>query len=537
MAQTVTEQVEIQPSLESSPLDYEERIQQLDFQVNETKNIFLLSLLPKPQYVLYFLGVLICLGGFIYGLNVSLISGALLFLKTDMQLDTPQESLVSSGMSLGGIGGAIVAIPFNEYFGRKYSILIACLFYTVGAILEAASHSYGQMVAGRVVLGMGVALGTMTIPIYASECFPKNKRGAIVSLYTVMIMFGILSGYIVSAIFIHVAGTWRFILGSSLVFSSFLMMGVLFIPESPRWLMRKGQISKAYIVWKGLRGMDKSEEREEFFIMEKVCQSEKQVSSGRWILLDLYRIPYCRKACIHGVLLMFFQQFSGTNSILYFLGSMYRKAGLSIHDSIYISMIGGGSLFLSSIPAIYLVDSYGRRPLLLILTPGIIVGLMFIGFAFLSHSTDSLVAVYTIGVVLFYIFWGSSLGPVPFVMNAELYPNYLRTYGMSLGILSNFLGNWITSYAFLEMTRAMTKTGTFVGFYGGITALGWFYFLFMIPETKNLSLEEIKGILDRPWKDIVYQNLHQGIGMRLHHMISCLGKPSTSQQSSHHVSM
>jgi len=115
MAQTVTEQVEIQPSIESSPLDYEERIQELDFQVNETKNIFLLSLLPKPQYVLYFLAVLICLGGFIYGLNVSLISGALLFLKTDMQLDTPQESLVSSGMSLGGIGGAIVYVPFTPF--------------------------------------------------------------------------------------------------------------------------------------------------------------------------------------------------------------------------------------------------------------------------------------------------------------------------------------------------------------------------------------------------------------------------------------
>ncbi|GJQ14579.1 hypothetical protein GpartN1_g6370.t1 [Galdieria partita] len=499
----------VNTSMEYSQLDYGDRIQELESQTSGKKSIVLLSLFPKPQYVLYYLGLFICVGGFIYGLNVSLISGALLFLKTDMNLDTPQESLVSSGMSLGGIGGALLAIPCNEYLGRKHSILIACLFYTIGAILEASSQSYGEMVAGRVILGMGVALGTMTIPIYASECFPKSKRGAIVSLYTVMIMLGILSGYIVSAIFLHVVGTWRYILGSSLVFSSLLMLGVLFFPESPRWLMRKDALLNAYITWKGLRGLDRVEEREEFLMMEKVCHTEKEASKGRWIWLDFYRIPYCRKACIHGVLLMFFQQFSGTNSILYFLGSMYRKAGLSVHDSIYISMIGGGTLFLSSIPAIYMVDRYGRRPLLLILTPGVIIGLIFIGCSFFSCCTQSLVAIYTVGVVLFYIFWGSSLGPVPFVMNAELYPNYLRSYGMSLGILSNFIGNWITSYAFLEMTRAMTQPGTFIGFYGGITAIGWFYFLLLVPETKNLSLEEIKDILDRPWKDILLQNVQR----------------------------
>ncbi|GJD11902.1 Putative metabolite transport protein YwtG [Galdieria sulphuraria] len=399
--------------------DYGERIIELESQSNGKKSLVLLSLFPKPQYAMYYLGLFICVGGFVYGLNVSLISGALLFLKTDMKLDTPQESLISSGMSLGGIGGALLAIPFNEY-------------------LEASSHSYGELVSGRVVLGMGVALGTMTIPIYASECFPKSRRG--------------------------------------------------------------------------LRGMDRDEEREEFFMMEKVCHSEKEASQDRWILFDLYRIPYCRKACIHGILFMFFQQFSGTNSILYFLGSMYRKAGLSVHDSIYVSMIGGGTLFLSSIPAIYMVDRYGRRPLLLILTPGVLVGLIIIGCAFFSCCTDSLVAIYTVGVVFYYIFWGSSLGPIPFVMNAELYPNYLRSYGMSLGILSNFIGNWITSYAFLEMTQAMTKPGTFIGFYGGITAIGWFYFLLWVPETKNLSLEEIKDILDRPWKDILIHNINQRMG-------------------------
>eukprot|EP00871_Galdieria_phlegrea_P003277 jgi/Galph1/3950/GphlegSOOS_G2634.1 len=493
----------------SGNLEEKKRFEELQKRYEESTEVTkpVLFRLFKPHFALLYLSVFICLGGFLYGINVSIISGALLYMTSDLSLNTPQESLVSSGMSLGGIGGAILSIPLNEKIGRKHSIMIACLFYTIGAILESASKTYGEMVAGRLILGAGVALGATTVPMYASECFPKTKRGAVITLYDVLIMFGILAGYIDSAIFVDVIGTWRYMLGSSLVFSSILFIGVILFPESPRWLMKKGRLLDAFGCWRGLQSMERAEDHDEFIRMERVVTGELESSRDRWIIVDFIRFPYCRKAAIHGTLLMFFQQFSGTNSILYFLGTIYMKAGLSRKDSIYISMIGGGTLFLSSIPAIFLIDRFGRRPLLLILTPGVVIGLIILGCAFLTSDMSGLIAMYTVGVVVYYLFWGSSLGPVPWLLNAELYPTYIRSYGMSLGTLVNFIGNWITSYAFLQMSEAMTKTGTFVGFYGGLTVIGWLYFFFLVPETKNLSLEEIRDLLSRTWTEIILENM------------------------------
>eukprot|EP00871_Galdieria_phlegrea_P002551 jgi/Galph1/3297/GphlegSOOS_G1954.1 len=461
----------------------------------------------NPKHFMWFLAIFASIGGFLYGIDISLISGALLFMKVDLHLDTAQQSLVSSGMSLGGVGGALISMPVNELVGRKYSIIFACILYTVGAILEAAAHNYGTMVAGRLILGAGVGLEAMTVPTYIAECSQKRRRGGIVSLYQVLITFGIMAGFVVNAIFVNVPGNWRFMMGSSLLFSTILLTSAFLFPESPRWLMKKQRRVDAYATWTSIRGFDQEEEKLEFAIMEEVVIAEREASKGRFLYLDFIRIPHCRRAAIHGILMMVFQQFSGNNSMTYFLGTMYQSAGLSAEKSVYISILGGGTMFFSTIPAIYLMDKFGRRPLLLILVPGTVVGLIITGFSFYATNTTSLLVAYTIGVVTYYAFWGSALGPTPWVMNSEIYPTYIRSYGMSLGTLSNFLGNWITTYAFLQMLTAMTKPGTYVGFYGGITVIGWFYFLFFTPETKNLTLEEIKAVFSKSWLEIAKANM------------------------------
>ncbi|GJQ14524.1 hypothetical protein GpartN1_g6315.t1 [Galdieria partita] len=478
-----------------------------EYEKDASKKVSAAGVFRNPKRFMWFLAIFASIGGFLYGIDISLISGALLFMKVDLNLDTSQQSLVSSGMSLGGVAGALISMPVNELVGRKYSIIVACILCTVGAILEAAAHDYGTMVAGRLILGAGVGLEAMTIPTYISECSQKRRRGGIVSLYQVLITFGILAGYVVNAIFVKVPGNWRFMMGSSLLFSTILLVSALFFPESPRWLMRKGRRVDAYATWLAVRGFDVEEEKIEFAIMEEVVIAEREASKDRFLYLDFIRIPHCRRAAIHGILMMVFQQFSGNNSMTYFLGTMYERAGLSAENSVYISMLGGGTMFWSTIPAIYLMDRFGRRPLLLILVPGVVAGLIITGFSFYAPTTTSLIVVYTIGVVSYYAFWGSALGPTPWVMNSEIYPTYIRSYGMSLGTLSNFLGNWITTYAFLQMLDAMTKPGTYIGFYGGITVIGWFYFLFFTPETKNLTLEEIKAVFSKTWIEIAKHNM------------------------------
>ena len=162
------------------------------------------------------------------------------------------------------------------------------MLFTVGAILEAAAKSFGVMLAGRMILGAALGLLSGTIPAYISENCAIRWRGGLVTLYQCMVGFGVMCGYIIAAIFDGVKGNWRYILGSSVVFSVVLFLGMLLMPESSRWLMQRGKKLDSFLVWKHARGFELFDERKEFFIMERVILYEKDMSKGRWVLLIVY---------------------------------------------------------------------------------------------------------------------------------------------------------------------------------------------------------------------------------------------------------
>lgn len=446
----------------------------------------------KPKFYLWFLAIYASFGGFLYGVDQTLVSGALLYLLKDIKLDIGQESLVTSGVSLGGIPGAIAAIAVNEALGRRGGIIIACLLDTTGAIMCAAAGSYHVLIAGRLILGAGIGMEAMTVPTYIAECSPKHRRGGLVSLYQVNIVFGLLGGYVVDAIFTSVSGSWRYMLGASLVFSTILMVGAVFFPESPRWLMKKGRYQRSLRVWRKIRGFE-GEELQEFIKMKKVVETErKHTKPFLVVMMDFILVPHCRRAFELGVGIMFIQEFSGVATINYYTGTLFEKLGMTPSHSVYMGMIGEGVFFLATIPAIYLNDRIGRRWLLLSTMPGIIIGLIITGFSFYASDKSSKVGLYTWGVVTYYFFWGPGMGPVPWTVNSEIYPTYIRSYGVASCTVMNFFGNWLTSYEFLRMEKHMTDPGVFIGFYGGIVFLGWIYLIVFMPETKGLTLEEIK---------------------------------------------
>lgn len=171
------------------------------------------------------------MGGLLFGLDQSLISGANLFFPAALGLNDRQVSLVNSAMPLGAVGGAVLLIPANEYLGRRKAIILSTVLYTLGAALMAGSFNYGSIVAGRVVMGLGVGIETGTVPVYVAETVEKRLRGNLVSLYQFNIALGEVFGFVVAAIFLRVEGNWRYILGSSVVFSTIMFIGYVHLDE------------------------------------------------------------------------------------------------------------------------------------------------------------------------------------------------------------------------------------------------------------------------------------------------------------------
>lgn len=370
-----------------------------------------------------------------------------------------------------------------------------------------------MIVAARVILGLGVGLEGGTVPVYVAETVERRMRGNLVSLYQLNIALGEVLGYAVAAMFLRVPGNWRYILGSSLVFSTIMFFGMLFLPESPRFLMHKGKTLEAYKVWKRIRGIESPESREEFFVMKVSVQHEQTVvaesaSNKRFPWMDFFTVPRARRALIYANVMILLGQLTGVNAIMYYMSTLMSEIGFDTEQSNYMSLVGGGSLLIGTIPAVFLMEKYGRRFWANAMLPGFFVGLVIIGGSYqipLATNLAGAEACYLIGLILYMSFFGC-YACLTWVIPSEVYPTYLRSYGMVTSDALLFLASFVVTYNFSAMQEAMTRTGLTLGFYGGIAVVGWVYQLLFMPETKDKTLEEIDLIFERPTREIVAEN-------------------------------
>ncbi|KAH6870004.1 hypothetical protein J4E91_008471 [Alternaria rosae] len=501
-----TEQLEDARGWESENLiqDLEKELEQANYK----KGFFDIEF-KNPKHFTWMIVAFASMGGLLSGLDQSLISGANLTLPDDLHLTAQQNSLVNSGMPLGAVAGAFLISPCNEYFGRRWAIIISCILYTIGGALEAGSMNYGMIVAARVILGAGVGLEGGTVPVYVAETVESRLRGNLVSLYQFNIALGEVLGYAVAAMFITVPGNWRYILGSSLVFSTIMGVGILFMPESPRYLMHKGKPLEAFKVWKRIRGTATHEAREEFFVMKVSTEMEEaEVAAGRtnrfpW--MDFFTKPRARRAIIYANIMIFLGQFTGINAIMYYMSVLMHQVGFDTVTANYMSLVGGGSLLLGTIPAIFLMETCGRRFWAIAMLPGFLIGLVLVGISYHMDSLSATLGTYFTGLILYELFFGS-YAALTWVIPSEVYPTYLRSYGMTTSTGWLFLSSFIVTYNFTGMQNTFTKTGLALGFYGGIAVLGWFYQIFFMPETKDLTLEEIDQLFQKPTRQLVAEN-------------------------------
>lgn len=478
-----------------------EKLRALEFELN----------FKNKKHMVYLLGGFAAAAGILSGIDQSIISGASIGMNKSLKLTSHEASLVSSLMPLGAMAGSMIMTPLNEWFGRKASIIISCVWYTVGAILCAASHDHHLMYAGRFMLGVGVGIEGGCVGIYISESVPSSVRGNLVSLYQFNIALGELFGYIIGVIFFDVKGGWRFMVGSSLVFSTALLIGLFFLPESPRWLVHKGRVGEAWNVWKRLRDISVDSNKVEFLEMRQAAAQDEELRASETkfqACFDLFRIPRNRRALVYSVMMVSLGQLTGINAIMYYMSTLMGRIGFSEKRSVAMSMVGGAALLLGTIPAILWMDRFGRRTwsMTIVLFS---LGLVLVGVGYqidLETNLPAAEGVYLTGQILYNMAFGS-YSALTWVLPSESFSLATRSVGMT--VCSTFLYLWAftVTYNFQRMQAAMTYTGLTLGFYGGIAvAIGVPYQLLFMPETKDKTLEEIDDIFSKPTREIVKEN-------------------------------
>lgn len=480
---------------------FKEKFMKLEFPVD----------FKNKQHMVYLLGVFASAAGLLSGLDQSIISGASIGMGPALNLTSHQASLVSSLMPLGAMTGSIMMTPLNEYFGRKAAIIISCLWYTLGAGLCAGSRNHGMMFAGRFLLGIGVGIEGGCVGIYIAESVPANVRGNLVSMYQFNIALGEVLGYAVSAIFFETKGGWRYMVGSSLVFSMLLLVGLFFLPESPRYLVHKGKIGEAYNVWSRLRDISVDSNKLEFLEMRHAAIQEEQLKASESktkAYFDLVTIPRNRRALVYSVVMVTLGQLTGVNAVMYYMSTLMQHIGFDTKNSVFMSLVGGGSLLIGTIPAILWMDRFGRRVWGMNII-GFFIGLVFVGAGYrvnLETHLQTGEGVYLTGIILYMGFFGA-YSCLTWVLPSESFALSTRSVGMTVCSTFLYLWSFTVTYNFTKMQDAFTYTGLTLGFYGGIAFIGFIYQIFFMPETKDKTLEEIDEIFAQPTMNIARENM------------------------------
>ncbi|CAA7394024.1 unnamed protein product [Spirodela intermedia] len=331
------------------------------------------------------------IGGLLFGYDTGVISGALLYIRDDFpSVDRKtwlQESIVSMAVA-GAIAGAAVGGFANDKFGRRSSILAADLLFFVGAAAMAAAPSPSLLVVGRVLVGLGVGMASMTAPLYISESSPARIRGALVSTNGFLITGGQFLSYLINLAFTKAPGTWRWMLGIAGVPALVQFVLMVFLPESPRWLYRKGREEEAETI---LRRIYPAHEVDgELQDLKDSVQAEirEEGSSEKVNFVKLWKTTAVRRGLVAGVGLQVFQQFVGINTVMYYSPTIVQLAGFASNQTaLLLSLITSGLNALGSVVSIYFIDRTGRKKLLIISLCGVIASLAVLSAVF--HETTA----------------------------------------------------------------------------------------------------------------------------------------------------
>ncbi|MCY7441982.1 MULTISPECIES: sugar porter family MFS transporter [Bacillus amyloliquefaciens group] len=437
------------------------------------------------KYLIYFFGAL---GGLLYGYDTGVISGALLFINNDIPLNTLTEGLVVSMLLLGAIFGSALSGTCSDRWGRRKVVFVLSLIFIIGALACAASQTVTMLIISRVILGLAVGGSTALVPVYLSEMAPTKIRGTLGTLNNLMIVTGILLAYIVNYIFTPFEA-WRWMVGLAAVPAALLLIGIAFMPESPRWLVKRGREQEARQV------MEMTHDKEDIAV--ELAEMKQGEAEKKESTLGLLKAKWIRPMLLIGIGLAIFQQAVGINTVIYYAPTIFTKAGLGTSASVLGTMGIGVLNVIMCITAMILIDRIGRKKLLMWGSVGITLSLASLSaillLAGLSASTAWLTVLF-LGIYI--VFYQATWGPVVWVLMPELFPSNAR--GAATGFTTLILSatNLIVSLVFPLMLSAM-GIGWVFGIFSVICLSSFFFTAYIVPETKGRSLEEIETHLKK----------------------------------------
>lgn len=403
-----------------------------------------------------------------------------------------------------------ISDPLNDLLGRRGVIFLGGIFSLIAPFGMGVSQTWGQLAATRMLLGIGMGLKEVTVPVFSAENSPPLIRGGLVMSWQIWTAFGIFLGTCANlAVGKTGAIAWRLQFASAFIPAVPLVLGTWFCPESPRWYIKKGKYTKAWGSLLRLRNTPLQAARDLYYIQAMLDQEEAMVrESGLHAtnnmfkrFVELFTVPRIRRATQASGIVMIAQQMCGINIIAFYSSTIFKESGISDYTALFASFGFGLINFIFAWPAVWTIDTFGRRALLLFTFPNMFWTLLAAGLCFLiqpgvEDSTARIAAVATF-VYLFAAFYSPGEGPVPFMYSAEVFPLSHREIGMSWAVATNNFWGSILSLTFPRMLHAMTATGAFC-FYAGLNLVALALIFLFMPETKQKTLEELDYVFAVP---------------------------------------
>ncbi|KAH9815685.1 Major facilitator superfamily sugar transporter [Teratosphaeria destructans] len=471
---------------------------------------------PGAAWPAILVGMFVAFGGVLFGYDTGTIGGILAmpyWLKTfsttgDNQITSDQKSEIVSILSAGTFFGALAAGPIADYAGRRFGLMISTVWFTLGVILQTAATSIPLFVAGRFFAGFGVGLISAMIPLYQSETAPKWIRGTIVGAYQLAITIGLLLAAIVdhSTANRNDTGSYRIPIAVQFAWALILFFGMIVLPETPRMYIKRGKPEQAGKSLARLRRLDVDHPALVEELSEITANHEYEMSLGKATYLDCFKGSLGKRLAT-GCLLQALQQLTGVNFIFYYGTSYFKNSGLT--NAFVVSMITSAVNVGSTFPGLWMVEAWGRRPLLLFGAAGMAVCQFIVagvgtGIGTENPSGQSALVAF---VCIYIFFFACSWGPCAWVVTGEIFPLKVRSKSLSMTTASNWLLNWAIAYAtpyLVDSGPGNANLGSKVFFiWGGFCFICIFFVWGLIFETKGLSLEQVDELyakVDKAWQ-------------------------------------